>query len=415
MMMVVVQMALAGVNVFYKLSAANGMSLRVLIAYRFIIAALVLVPLSLILERNKRPKLTWITICQTFFCGMLGGSLAQNLYAQSLLLTSATFAAAMVNLVPALTFILALIFRMELMRLNKASGRAKVVGTLTCVGGAMLLTFYKGREVVLWSTNVNLLEMFSPPGSYNSVHSGSLSGNNRVFGALLALGCCCTCALGYILQAKLLRNYPCPYSSTALMMLFGALQASVYAIAMERDWSVWKLGWNLRLISVLYSGIVASGMTFTLMAWCVQMRGPLFVSVFNPLMLVLVAVVGSLFLEEQLHVGSIIGAVVIVLGLYIVLWGKGQEMKRQTEPAPLKRSKESNNAEEQLEVVVFDHDLSTTSNEDDEVNNDDMNNHTMLGLGVVLCSPALVELCDDGDSRDDDEYLSVKSTIGVGV
>lgn len=36
------------------------------------------------------------------------GSLAQNLYAESLVLTSATFTAAMTNLVPAITFILAL-------------------------------------------------------------------------------------------------------------------------------------------------------------------------------------------------------------------------------------------------------------------------------------------------------------------
>lgn len=34
-----------------------------------------------------------------------------------------------------------------------------------------------------------------------------------------------------------------------------------------------------------------------------RMRGPLFVSVFQPLMLVIVAIAGSLFLDEKLHVG----------------------------------------------------------------------------------------------------------------
>lgn len=37
--------------------------------------------------------------------------MAQNLYAESLALTSATFAAAMTNLIPAITFVLAILFR----------------------------------------------------------------------------------------------------------------------------------------------------------------------------------------------------------------------------------------------------------------------------------------------------------------
>lgn len=49
--------------------------------------------------------------------------------------------------------------------------------------------------------------------------------------------------------------------------------------------------------------MLASGMMFTFVAWCIRMRGPLFVSVFNPLMLVLVAIAGSLVLNEHLHLG----------------------------------------------------------------------------------------------------------------
>jgi len=48
---------------------------------------------------------------------------------------------------------------------------------------------------------------------------------------------------------------------------------------------------------------VASGLVVIAIAWCVKMRGPLFVSVFNPLMLVLVAVADCLMLGENLYVG----------------------------------------------------------------------------------------------------------------
>ncbi|KAF2293348.1 hypothetical protein GH714_000955 [Hevea brasiliensis] len=48
---------------------------------------------------------------------------------------------------------------------------------------------------------------------------------------------------------------------------------------------------------------------------------------FNPLSLLLTAIMGPLVLEEKLHLGSILGAGLIVRGLYMVLWGKGREVK----------------------------------------------------------------------------------------
>ncbi|CAL5434451.1 unnamed protein product [Camellia sinensis] len=241
------------------------------------------------------------------------GAMAQNLYAQSLVLTSATFATAMTNLVPALTFILAISFRkegeekgwrrrereekgggggggvggdgsgaatiagaamtaggeataFERLGFGTTAGKAKVLGTLICIGGAMLLTFYKGAEIDIFSTNVNLLHK-SQPHRGGHVASSHEEGGNHALGALLIVCCCFSAAAGLIVQ---------------------------------RDWNQWKLGWNIRLLT----GIVASGVTCTFMAWVVQMRGPLFVSIFNPLMLVLVAIAGSLLSQEKLHLGS---------------------------------------------------------------------------------------------------------------
>ncbi|XLS78102.1 hypothetical protein HN51_062327 [Arachis hypogaea] len=51
--------------------------------------------------------------------------------------------------------------------------------------------------------------------------------------------------------------------------------------------------------------IVGSGVVFLIIAWCIQMRGLLFASIFNPLMLVIVAVVASFMLDEQLYLRSI--------------------------------------------------------------------------------------------------------------
>ncbi|MBA0793187.1 hypothetical protein Gohar_017607 [Gossypium harknessii] len=320
MLMVVIQVIFAGVNVLYKLAANDGMSLRIIVAYRFLFATAVMVPLALFVER-ERPKLTWTILLQAFLCALLGGTLSQNLYIESMALTSATFVSAMANLTPAITFIMAIIMGLEKLGFRTTAGRAKVLGTVIGIGGAMLLTFYKGLQINMGSTHFHLLLSHGP------ISSNAPSTNHHLLGALLAFTSCISYSLWLNIQAKMSENYPCYYSSTALICIIGTIQAVVFALCMEKDMSQWKLGWNIRLLTVAYSGILASGLVFSVVSWCVRMKGPLYVSVFSPLMVVLVALAGSLFLEEKLYLGSIIGAVLIVMGLYVVLWGKGKETK----------------------------------------------------------------------------------------
>ncbi|XP_031389680.1 WAT1-related protein At1g25270-like [Punica granatum] len=351
LIMVVVQTAFAGINILYKLVANDGMSLHIVVAYRFIFATVFMVPVALIFERKNRPKLTWKVLVQAFFCGLFGGSMGQNLYLESLALTSATYASAMANLVPGMTFILAISFGLEKLRLGTMAGKAKVAGTLMGIGGAMLLTFYKGVEIVLWSTNVNLLKTTTTAG-HSAASLAAHQSSDRALGSLLAV-CSCLCyALWLIIQAKMSESYPAHYSSTALMSFMGSVQAVAFALCREKDWTQWKLGWNIRLLGVSYAGIIGSGVCITLITWCVRMRGPLFVSIFNPLMLVLVALAGSMVLDEKLHLGSALGAGLIVCGLYMVLWGKGKEMKRLNQLMPSTNSSELPNVVHVIEIVV---------------------------------------------------------------
>lgn len=46
---------------------------------------------------------------------------------------------------------------MERLAIGTIAGKAKLMGTIMSLGGAMILTFYKGVEIKLWSTNINLL------------------------------------------------------------------------------------------------------------------------------------------------------------------------------------------------------------------------------------------------------------------
>lgn len=56
-------------------------------------------------------------------------------------------------------------------------------------------------------------------------------------------------------------------------------------------------------IKMFLQGIVVNGVIVIVTAWCVRMRGPTYVSAFNPLALVVVALACSLMFDENLHVG----------------------------------------------------------------------------------------------------------------
>ncbi|KAG8043987.1 hypothetical protein GUJ93_ZPchr0458g22620 [Zizania palustris] len=322
--MVLVQIIFAGVNIFYKLAVVcDGMDMRVLVAYRYLFASAVLAPLAYFVERKSRSKLTWRVVMLSFVCGLSGGSLAQNLYISGMKLTSTTFATAMTNVIPAITFLLAVLFRYETFAIRAAAGQAKLAGTLLGVSGAMLLTFYKGADITPWHTHLDLIASLTRNAAAAG-HPGSAPGD-RLTGSMLLIGSCFFYAVWLILQAKVSREYPFHYTSTALMCVMSGAQSAAFALCFDREAAQWRLGLDVRLVSVLYSGVLASGLMLVVLSWCVKRRGPLFASVFNPLMLVVVAVLGSLLLAEKLHLGTALGAVLIVIGLYAVLWGKSRE------------------------------------------------------------------------------------------
>ncbi|KAL6494554.1 hypothetical protein OROGR_031354 [Orobanche gracilis] len=208
--------------------------------------------------------------------------------------------------------------------------------------GATILTLYKGPYLNISTTNINLLDITT-----SHPHTNGHGSQNFVVGSLLsvAAGVCYSLWLivqgstgrtsnvktlsPYFLhiQAKVAEEYPCPYSITAIMTFWASVQTVGFALCTERHSSKWVLGWDIRLLTVVVAGVLGSGLAYTLVAWCVKTKGPVFVSIFQPLMLLMVAFCGFLFLEEKLHLGMVFGSILIVCGLYVVLWGNGKELK----------------------------------------------------------------------------------------
>ncbi|KAK4254340.1 hypothetical protein QN277_009738 [Acacia crassicarpa] len=321
-LMVIVQILYTGTNILYNIVANHGISMTVIVAYRFLFSTFFIVPLALLFERESLKAINWTVLFQAFLSGLLGGSLQQNLFLHSLTFVSVSFAASIMNLVPLATYIMAVSFRMERMNLGTVGGKAKILGTLTGISGAMILTFCKGKRIQIWDTHINLLR-------HVAVSQSTSSTTSIIWGCAIAFAACLSSSLCLIVQAKMVRRFSWHYSRTALMSIMSLFQSFVFAFCVERDWNQWKLGWDLKLLAGAYTGIFSSGVAFSIVAWCVMNKGPMFVAIFNPLMLALTVLAGSILLDETVYIGSIIGMVLIVSGLYIVLWGKSKEASEE--------------------------------------------------------------------------------------
>jgi drug/metabolite transporter (DMT)-like permease len=88
----------------------------------------------------------------------------------------------------------------------------------------------------------------------------------------------------------------------------------------------WRLRWDVQLATVVYSGVFNTGVTFVLVSWAVARRGPVYPPMFNSLSLVATTVVDALVLGTEVYLGGVLGAALVVLGLYAFLWGKGKEL-----------------------------------------------------------------------------------------
>lgn len=318
--MLALQFGYAGFHVVSRAALNMGISKIVFPVYRNILAFLLLVPFAYFLEKKDRPKLTWNFIIQFFLLAVVGITANQGFYLLGLDNTSPTFASAIQNSVPAITFLMAALLRIETVRLNRKDGISKVCGTLLCVAGASVITLYKGPTI--YSPNPPL-QRTSPM----LLALGDANGKNWTLGCIYLIGHCLSWAAWLVLQAPVLKKYPARLSVTSYQCFFGVIQFLIIAAFCERDPQAWLVHSGAELFSVFYAGVVASGIAFAVQIWCIDKGGPVFVAVYQPVQTLVVALMASFALGEEFYLGGIIGAVLIITGLYFVLWGKNEESK----------------------------------------------------------------------------------------
>ncbi|KAI4349880.1 hypothetical protein L6164_010424 [Bauhinia variegata] len=201
--------------------------------------------------------------------------------------------------------------------------QAKVLGTILCVGGALLLSLYHGESIGLGESKIHW--KYAEKMMQQGEDSDSSTKTNLLLGPFMIILSTISWSLWFIIQAKMSAHFPAPYTSSTYMFLLASIECTVIALCFQHSPSAWSLTSTIRLTSTLYAGILCTGLAYSLMSWTIQRKGPLYTSVFTPLQIVLAAILSWALLREKLYVGTAVGSLLIVVGLYSVLWGTNKD------------------------------------------------------------------------------------------
>ncbi|KAI3407358.1 WAT1-related protein, partial [Psidium guajava] len=295
--MIVVVLAQASNMVVMKMAMSDGINKYTMAFYSNALSSLVLLPSPFIISRRSGscPPLSFSVLRKIFLLALIGFSSQICGYA-GIDYSSPVLGMAMMNLIPAFTFILAIISRMEKVNWQSSSSQAKLVGTIASILGAFVVTLYKGPPI---------LPSPSPPSPVRPRHLGFLLSwqSNWILGGFLLAAEAFSMSLWYIGQAFVLKDYPVVLNLMFYLIFFTTILSGLFSFVVVREPQLWILKIDAGLLAILYSALVAGVFRVTLCTWCLKETGPVYVSMFKPLGIVFAVGLGFIFLGEMLHLG----------------------------------------------------------------------------------------------------------------
>lgn len=128
---------------------------------------------------------------------------------------------------------------MEKVNMKSNNGRAKILGTLISVIGALTLLLYKGIPLI----KPDQLSVSTNPSKKTKrfgLGSAFLSGGSLAWSSW------------FLIQTRIGQNFPYRYSSTWTMSFFSAIQSAILCFVTNRNVSEWVLKGEQRILSVVY-------------------------------------------------------------------------------------------------------------------------------------------------------------------
>ncbi|CAN6175416.1 unnamed protein product [Urochloa humidicola] len=314
-----VQLAGAAYMVVVTPVLALGLDPLFLVAIGSLCTAVLTTPFAVKLERKKWPSELSSRLLFQFIVLALGGVTGfQALLLHGMKMTSPAIASAMPNLAPGFIFIISGCLGFERVDLKCRYTRAKILGTVVCLGGAIAMSVLQSPDTP--SPGHVLLPRSA------AERAAAAAAASWVAGCLFLLGAVLVLSGTIVMQAATMLHFPAPFTLCAVTSLIGAAMTAAFQVATAGRFSPGTPQISLQIVlSLVLVGGVVSSACIMFQTWALEKKGPVMVSMFSPTQTVGTAVFSVLFLGRVMHLGSILGMVFLFSGLYAVLWAKKKE------------------------------------------------------------------------------------------
>ncbi|XP_059448124.1 LOW QUALITY PROTEIN: WAT1-related protein At1g70260 [Corylus avellana] len=321
MVMVAMEGCTIGLTIFAKTAITNGMSPFVFVVYTNALASLLLLPFTFIFrcrDRTERPFFTFPLLLRFFFLGLTGITIGQNLAFLGLSYSSPILVCAMGLLLPAFSFILSLMLRRTKLDWRSSSFQAKIIGTLISIMGALMVELYKGPVILKTSVSSSY---FLQSKQQLLIFSSALE--HWALGGILLAATSLSVSVWNVIQFETVKQYPeVMMEVVSFYSLLGSVQCAIVSLLVEKNLSAWKLKLNMELLLIVLTAVLGGLVRTGVHIWCMQIKGPFYVPMFKPFRILFATIFGISFFTNSIHYGSVIGAIIIGIGNYGVMWGQ---------------------------------------------------------------------------------------------
>ncbi|KAF9613119.1 hypothetical protein IFM89_005598 [Coptis chinensis] len=303
--------ALYGIFMGYLLSI--GISQLFLIIFGNLATSFLFFPLSLYFERKQWPRNFSLKLLgQLLLISFAGVTLFQVLMLTGVKKTSPALASVMPNLAPGIIFLIASVLRFEKVDMRSFYSRVKILGTLVCIVGTILMTSIHSNAPTIVSlqteSNAEAIEQ------------------DRIIGIICLLAGVIALSFNIILQAVTLRDFPAPMSLNAITSFVGAIMTACFQLIVEHRLEIGSpLVSASNLVGFALLGGIVCGACGSFQSWAMKKKGPVFVSTLSPIGTVFSVVISAIALGDTITFTSLAGMLFMFGGLYSVLWAKKKE------------------------------------------------------------------------------------------